>query len=136
MIEEKDNLFRVYLRVYLNDIFDQKDEIVYTVWAGSKEEAIAKAIANVERIYVPKEVKIIWARKRVEAVSDPLTLAVVSMIVGMVLGAAAAVLALLICIELGVITVIDLTKQENVPSEEDIKQMSLWYDANYGKDGD
>ena len=68
--------------------------------------------------------------------SDPLTLAVVSMIVGMVLGAAAAVLALLICIDLGAITVIDLTKQENVPSEEDIKQMSLWYDANYGKDGD
>ena len=69
-------------------------------------------------------------------ISDPLTLAIVSMIVGMVFGAAAAVLALLICIDLGVITVIDLTKQENVPSEEDIEQMSLWYDAEYGKDGE
>ena len=59
MIEEKDNLFRVYL----NDIFDRKDEIAYTVWAGSKEEAIAKAIVNVERRYIPKEVKLIWARK-------------------------------------------------------------------------
>lgn len=58
------------------------------------------------------------------------------MIVGMFFGAAAAVLALLICIDLGAITVIDLTKQENVPSEEDIEQMSLWYDATYGKDGD
>ena len=68
--------------------------------------------------------------------SDPLTLAIVSMIVGMVLGAAAAVLALLICIDLGAITVIDLTREENVPTEEDVEQMSLWYDATYGKDGD
>ena len=59
------------------------------------------------------------------------------MIVGMALGAAAGILALLICIDLGAIEVIDVRKkEEDVPTEEDIEQMSLWYDATYGKDGD
>lgn len=61
--------------------------------------------------------------------TDPLTLTIVSMIIGMVLGACACVIAVMICIDLGRLTVVDLT-----PSDEDMDQMCIWYDTEYGKD--
>ena len=58
------------------------------------------------------------------------------MIVGMVLGASAGILALLICIDLGAIEVIDVRKkEEEVPTLEDIERMSRWYEENYGRKG-
>lgn len=61
--------------------------------------------------------------------SNPLTLAIISMIVGMVAGAALAALAVMISN--------DLHRDDPViyPTEEDMNQMCLWYDAEYGQKG-
>lgn len=65
--------------------------------------------------------------------TDPLTLAIVSMIVGMLLGAIGCVLAIMISI--------DLHKDDDVheapyyPTEDDMDQMYLWYEAEYGQKG-
>ena len=60
--------------------------------------------------------------------SDPLTLAIVSLIVGMLFGAAFSALAVMISN--------DLHKDDPVlPAEEDMDQMCLWYDAEYNKKG-
>lgn len=60
--------------------------------------------------------------------NDPLTLAIVCLIVGMMLGAALAAL--------GVMISVDLHKDDPVyPDEADLDQMCLWYDAEYGQKG-
>lgn len=61
--------------------------------------------------------------------SDPLTLAIISMIVGMVAGAALAALAVLISN--------DLHRDDPAiyPTDDDMDQMCLWYDAEYGQKG-
>lgn len=60
--------------------------------------------------------------------SDPLTLAIVSMILGMVAGAALAALAVLISS--------DLHRDDPVlPTDEEKDQMYLWYEAEYGQNG-
>ena len=60
--------------------------------------------------------------------SDPLTLAIVSMIIGMVAGAAFAALAVLISS--------DLHHDDPVfPTDEEMDQMCLWYEAEYGQKG-
>ena len=57
-------------------------------------------------------------------ISDPLTLAIVSMIVGMLFGAISSVLAVMISNNL---------HKDDVyyPSEQDMDQMSLWYEEEY-----
>ena len=65
--------------------------------------------------------------------NDPLTLAIVSMVCGMLLGAIGCILAIMISI--------DLHKDEDVheaphyPTEEEMDQMCLWYEAEYGQKG-
>lgn len=60
--------------------------------------------------------------------SDPLTLAIVSMIVGMVAGAALAALAVLISN--------DLHRDDPAyPTNDELDQMCIWYDAEYGQKG-
>ena len=60
--------------------------------------------------------------------SDPLTLAIVSMIVGMVAGAVFAALAVMVSN--------DLHRDDPVyPSDADMDQMCIWYDAEYGQKG-
>ena len=61
--------------------------------------------------------------------SDPLTLAIISMIVGMVAGAALAALAVLISN--------DLHRDDPAiyPTDGDMDQMWLWYEAEYGQKG-
>ena len=66
-------------------------------------------------------------------VSDPLTLAIVSMICGMLLGAIGSILAIMIST--------DLHKDDDVreaayyPTEEEMDQMCLWYESEYGQKG-
>lgn len=61
--------------------------------------------------------------------SDPLTLAIISMIVGMVAGAALAALAVLISN--------DLHRDDPViyPTDDDLNWMHRWYDAEYEQKG-
>lgn len=62
-------------------------------------------------------------------ISNPLTLAIISMIVGMVAGAALAALAVMIS---G-----DLHRDDPAiyPTEDDMDQMYIWYEAEYGQKG-
>lgn len=61
-------------------------------------------------------------------ISDPLTLAVVSMIVGILIGAIGSVLAVMISN--------DLHKDDvYYPSAQDMDQMCLWYEEEYGQKG-
>ena len=59
--------------------------------------------------------------------SDPLVLAIVSMITGMLLGAICCVLAVLIYTELHAAD----QQGKHLPDDTDMQQMCLWYDANY-----
>ena len=60
--------------------------------------------------------------------SDPLTLAIVSMILGLVAGAALAALAVLISS--------DLHRDDPVfPTDEEMDQMCLWYEEDCGQKG-
>ena len=61
--------------------------------------------------------------------SNPLTLAIVSMIVGMVAGAALAALAVLISNDL------HSDDPAIYPTDADMDQMFLWYEAEYGQKG-
>lgn len=57
-------------------------------------------------------------------ISDSLTLAIVSMLVGMVIGVIGSILAVMISN--------DIHHEDIVyPSEEDMDQLCLWYDAEY-----
>lgn len=60
--------------------------------------------------------------------SDPLTLAIVSMVCGMLLGAIGCILAIMIST--------DLHRDDPVyPTDEEMDQMCLWYEAEYGQKG-
>ena len=63
--------------------------------------------------------------------TDPLTLAIVSMIVGMVIGAVVCFLAILIYSDLHA----DDPVSPVYPTSEDMDQMFLWYEAEYGQKG-
>lgn len=60
--------------------------------------------------------------------TDPLTLAIISMIVGMVAGAALAALAVLISNDLH-------RDDPSYPTNEELEQLCLWYDAVYEQKG-
>ena len=60
--------------------------------------------------------------------SDPLTLAIVSMIVGMVAGAALAALAVLISNDLH-------RDDPSYPTNDELEQLCLWYDEVYEQKG-
>ena len=64
--------------------------------------------------------------------SDPLTLAIVSMIVGMLAGAALAALAVMISNDLHKD---DISIPSNYPTDEELEQLCLWYDAVYDQKG-
>ena len=64
--------------------------------------------------------------------TDPLTLSIISMIVGMVAGAALAALAVMISTDLHKD---DMHEAPYYPTEEEIDQMCLWYDSEYGQKG-
>ncbi len=60
--------------------------------------------------------------------ADPLTLAIVSMVCGMLLGAIGCILAILISS--------DLHRDDPVyPTDDDLDHMYLWYEAEYGQKG-
>lgn len=61
--------------------------------------------------------------------NDPLTLAIVSMIIGMVAGAVFAALAVLISSDL------HRDNQPIGPTDEEMDQICLWYEAEYGQKG-
>ena len=64
--------------------------------------------------------------------TDPLTLAIVSMIVGMLAGAALAALAVMISNDLHKD---DISIPSNYPTDEELEQLCLWYDAVYDQKG-
>ena len=64
--------------------------------------------------------------------TDPLTLAIVSMIVGMLAGAALAALAVMISNDLHKD---DISIPSNYPTNEELEQLCLWYDAVYDQKG-
>lgn len=62
--------------------------------------------------------------------SDPLTLAFISMLVGMVIGAIGSILAVMISN--------DLHKNDDVmqyPTDDEMDQMCLWYEDEYQQKG-
>lgn len=60
--------------------------------------------------------------------SDPLALAIISMIIGMCLG--------VVCSILGMMISRDVHKDDPVyPSPEDMDQLCLWYEAEYEQKG-
>lgn len=62
--------------------------------------------------------------------SNPLALAIISMIIGILLGAICCVLAFMVYLDLH-----DHDDQGlHLPSDQDVRQMCLWYEAEYGKD--
>lgn len=62
--------------------------------------------------------------------TDPLTLAIVSMIIGMLIGVICCVIAFLIHCDL------HATDDSVIyPSDADMDQMCLWYEAEYGQKG-
>lgn len=60
--------------------------------------------------------------------SDPLILAIVSMLCGLLLGFLASVLGLFIYTEIH-------ADDDPFPTDEDMDQMCLWYEAEYGQKG-
>ena len=60
--------------------------------------------------------------------SDPLLLAIISMLVGMVFGVVCSIIALLVWY--------DLHKDDpKYPTDEEMDQLCLWYDAEYTQKG-
>lgn len=58
--------------------------------------------------------------------SNPFLLAVVSMLTGLILGVLCCILAIMIVMDLH-------SQSSDMPSEEDLYQMCLWYEAEYGE---
>lgn len=65
-------------------------------------------------------------------ISDPLTLAIISMLCGMLLGAIGCILAIMISTDLHKD---DAYEAPYYPTEEEMDQMYLWYEAEYGQKG-
>lgn len=65
-------------------------------------------------------------------ISDPLTLAIISMIVGMLFGAALAALAVMISNDLHKD---DISIPSNYPTNEELEEMCRWYDSVYEQKG-
>lgn len=61
--------------------------------------------------------------------SDPLALAIIAMVVGMLLGAICCVLAFMVYLDVHEYS----DRGLHLPSDEDLQQMSLWYEAEYGR---
>lgn len=61
--------------------------------------------------------------------SDPLVLAIIAMVVGILLGAICCVLAFMVYLD-----VHEYSDQGlHLPSDNDLQQMCLWYEAEYGR---